>query len=151
MLIPSFWWAMWAIRSGHSPKMSDLSDVSESLRLLTKDERPWAIDSGRSLKMSDHERNAQVTHQKWAIEQISCFFKKRAIRSENRWANSQPCRTVITALFPPAQCRPRCGLTRLTGTTWWRRVTGWSWGAPPPATHTPAYDGVERWVTSLGI
>ena len=43
------------------PKMSD---VSESLRSLTKNERPGAICSGHSLKMSDHERIAQVAHQK---------------------------------------------------------------------------------------
>ena len=42
-------WAMWANRSGRSPKMSD---VSKSLRLLTKNERPWANRSGRSPKMS---------------------------------------------------------------------------------------------------
>ena len=45
---PLFWWAMWANRSGPSPKISN------------------------------HERIAQVR-------------KKRAIQSENRWANSQPC------------------------------------------------------------
>ena len=52
-------------RSGHSPKMSDVSDL---LRSLTKNERPWAIrshqSSGRSLKMSDPEWIAQVAHQK---------------------------------------------------------------------------------------
>ena len=42
---PLFKWAMWANPSGRSPKMSD---VSESLRPLTKNERPWAIRSGRS-------------------------------------------------------------------------------------------------------
>ena len=40
-----------AIRSsGCSPKMSD---VSKSLRSLTKNEQPWAICSGRSPKMSE--------------------------------------------------------------------------------------------------
>ena len=53
-------------RSGCSPKMSD---VSESLRSLTKNERPWAIRSGGSGR--------------------SFFRKKKAIRSENRWAKSQ--------------------------------------------------------------
>ena len=63
-----------------------VSDVSESLRSLTKNERC--------------EQIAQVAHQKWANERIACFFskslirsflgKKRAIRSENWWANSQP-------------------------------------------------------------
>ena len=54
----------------------------------------------KPVKMSDHEQIAQVAHQKWANEWIACFLsesfirsflgKKRAIRSENRWANSQP-------------------------------------------------------------
>ena len=85
-------------RSGHSPKMSD---VRESLRSLTKNERPWAIRSHRSEEMSDSERIAQVVYQQWANEWIARFFeqirnssfahfKKRAIRSANRWANSQP-------------------------------------------------------------
>ena len=75
-------------------------DVSELLRLLTKNEGPWAIRSGLSPKMSNHEQIAQVAHQKWANEQIAhvfdrivyllIFLQKHAIRSENRWANSQP-------------------------------------------------------------
>ena len=64
-----------------------VSDVSESLRSLTKNERC--------------ERIAQVPHQKWALpknermsellvflsELLICIFlgKKRAIRSENQW------------------------------------------------------------------
>ena len=62
-------------------KMSDLllpsflvSDVSEWLRSLTKNER-----------MSE----SLVFLSKSFI--CSFFRKKRAIRSENRWANSQPC------------------------------------------------------------
>ena len=47
-----------------------VSDVSKLLRLLTKNEWPWAIRSGHSPKMSDHEQIAQVAHQKWANEQI---------------------------------------------------------------------------------
>ena len=83
-----------------SPKMSD---VSKSLRLLSK--------------MSIHERFAKVAQRKWAIvsellrsltknERMSESFiflcanrsfahfwaKKRAIRSENWWANFQPCK-----------------------------------------------------------
>ena len=60
----------------------------------------WANCSVHSAKISNHERFAQVAHQKWANEQIARFFseslirsffrKKRAIRSENLWANSQP-------------------------------------------------------------
>ena len=89
---------MWAIRSGRSPKMSD---VSESLRWLTKNEPPWAICSGSSEEISNREWIAQVAHQKWANERIASFFreslicsflgKKRAIRSKNWWANSQHC------------------------------------------------------------
>ena len=52
-------------------KMSDslipsflMSDVSESLRSLTKNEQPWVIRSGHSEEMSDCERITQVTHQK---------------------------------------------------------------------------------------
>ena len=52
---------MWANSSGRSPKMSD---VSESLRSLTKNERC--------------ERIAQVAHQKWANEWIACFFERIA-------------------------------------------------------------------------
>ena len=44
-----------------------MSDVSESLRLHTKNERPWAICSGHSEEMSDCERIAQVAHQKLLI------------------------------------------------------------------------------------
>ena len=66
---------MWANHSDRSPKMSD---VSESLKLLTKNERPWAICSGRSPKMSDHERIAQVAQQKWANERIARLFKQIA-------------------------------------------------------------------------
>ena len=49
-LIFSFWWAMWVNRSFRSNQMSD---VSESLISLTKNEQPWAICSGRSEEMSD--------------------------------------------------------------------------------------------------
>ena len=97
-LIPSF---LMSNVSESLRSLTKMSDVSKLLRLLTKNERPWAICSGRSPKMSNHEQIAQVAHEKWANEQIAHFFeqiahslifsKKRAIRSENRWANSQPC------------------------------------------------------------
>ena len=75
----------------------------------------WANRSGRSPKMSDHERFAQVAQRKWAIvseslrsltknermselliffsKSLICSFldKKRALRAEIKWANSQPC------------------------------------------------------------
>ena len=47
-----------------------MSDVSKSLRLLTKTERPWAICSHCLPKISNYEQIAQVTHQKWA----NCSF-----------------------------------------------------------------------------
>ena len=46
---PLFRWAMWVNRSFRS---NQTSDVSKSLRSLTKNERPWAIRSGRSEEMS---------------------------------------------------------------------------------------------------
>ena len=62
-----------------------MSDVSKSLRSLTKNERC--------------ERIAQVAHQKWATMSDSLrsliFLQKRAICSENRWANSQPCQALV--------------------------------------------------------
>ena len=57
-----------------------VSDVSESLRSLTKNE--------------GCERIAQVAHKnEWMSELLIRSFlgKRRAIRSEIRWANSQPC------------------------------------------------------------
>ena len=88
-----------------------VSDMSESLILLNSNEQceriahiahqKWAICSGRSEEMSNHERIAQATHQKWANEWNAHFFEriahslifeqKRAIRSDIKWANSQPC------------------------------------------------------------
>ena len=55
-----------------------MSDVSKSLRSLTKNELPWAIRSGRSDEMSDCEQIAQVAHQKWANEWIAHFFEQIA-------------------------------------------------------------------------
>ena len=65
-----------------------VSDVSESVRSLTKNElcdritqvthqneRPWANGSGRSEELSERERNAQVAHQKWVTERIAHFFE----------------------------------------------------------------------------
>ena len=70
-----FWWAMWANHSVRSPKVSN---VSESLRSLTKNEWPWASHSGRSEEMRNRERIAQVAHQKWVNEQIARFFEQIA-------------------------------------------------------------------------
>ena len=88
LLIPSFWWAMWAIRSGHSPKMRDLSDVSDSLRSLTKNEQRSELLGLLSKSL------------------IRSFLsKKRAIRSENRWANSQRCVEGLSTNTPIEQGR----------------------------------------------
>ena len=64
---------MWVNRSGLSPKMSA---GSELLRSLTKSERPCAIRSHRTEEIRDHERIAQVAHQKWANEWIARFFER---------------------------------------------------------------------------
>ena len=69
---PLFWWAMWVNRSFRSNQMSD---VSESLRSLTKNER-----------MSE----SLIFLSKSLIR--SFLDKKQAIRSEIKWANSQPCK-----------------------------------------------------------
>ena len=98
-----------------------MNDVSESLISLTKNDWPWGIRSGRSEEMSNREPIAQFAHQKWANEWIAHIFEqiahllifgqKGAIRSEIKWANSQPCfcaKTVqhlkyylITGFFRP--------------------------------------------------
>ena len=61
-----------------------MSDVSEPLRLLSKNEQPWVIRSGPSPEMSE----SLVFLSELLIR--SFLGKKWAIRSENRWANSQP-------------------------------------------------------------
>ena len=78
-----------------------MSNVSESLILLTKNEQPWAIRSGRSEEMSDvSESLISLTKNERMSESLiflseslirSFLDKKRAIRSEIKWANSQPC------------------------------------------------------------
>ena len=63
-LIPTF---LVSESSGRSPKKSD---VSESLRLLIKNEGPWVIRSGGSPKMSEW------VNRLFFIEQIAHFFAK---------------------------------------------------------------------------
>ena len=68
-----------------------MSDVSESLRSLTKNERSWAIRSGRSEEMSDVSKslilltkNEQMSESLiFLSESLICSFfdKKRAICS----------------------------------------------------------------------
>ena len=77
-----------------------MSDVSESLISLTKNERPWAICSGRSEEMSDvSELLISLTKNERMNESLiflsesfirSFLDKKQEIRSEIKWANSQP-------------------------------------------------------------
>ena len=64
---------------------NERATVSESLRLLSKNEQPWVIRSGGSPKMSDCERIAQVAHQKWANERIAhslIFSQKKELLAE---------------------------------------------------------------------
>ena len=79
-------------------KQMAVNDWDLTSLLMTK-EQLWANHSGHSLKLSNHEQFPQVTHHKWANEQITRFlanlsfanfFAKKAICSENWWANSQP-------------------------------------------------------------
>ena len=93
----------------------------------------WANCSVRSPKMSDHERFAQVARRKWAIVSellrsltknermsqsvvflseslIHSFLgKKRAIRSENWWAKSQPC-FLVSVFFYKLPILRKCTL-----------------------------------------
>ena len=70
-------------------KMSDslipsflVCDVSESLRSFIKKWAMWANRSGCSSKMSNHERFAQVAHQKWATmrESLRSLTKNERMR-----------------------------------------------------------------------
>ena len=116
-----FWWAMWVNRSGCSPKMSNVSEslrlltkneqcewiaqvahhkwatMSDSLRSLTKNERPWANRSGCSPKESEWANHSLF----WANRSLAHLFaKKRVICSENRWANSQPWLNLTLLSYP---------------------------------------------------
>ena len=83
-----------------SPLPFFVSDVSESLRSLTKNERPWAIRSGCSEEMNDVSeslrsltKNEQMSESLVFLSELlihSFLGKKWVIRLENRWANSQP-------------------------------------------------------------
>ena len=62
-----------------------MSDVSKSLILLTKNERPWVILLGRSVEMSDvSEWLISLTKNELMSESLirSFFDKKQAICSE---------------------------------------------------------------------
>ena len=48
--------------------------MSDSLKLLTKNEQPWAIRSGGSPKMSYYEGIAQVAHQNEQMSKLLFFL-----------------------------------------------------------------------------
>ena len=76
--------------------------MSDSLSSLTKIEWPWANRSGRWPKMSQWANRSFF----WANRSFAHFFaKKRAIHSENRWMNSQPCFWPFFG-FPDLLCYP---------------------------------------------
>ena len=69
------WWAMWVNRSFYS---NQTSNVSESLRSLTKNEQPWAIRSGRSEEMNDvSELLISLTKDEWMSESL-IFWANRS-------------------------------------------------------------------------
>ena len=93
------WTLRWIIlcRVGRGIVQYILNDVRESLMSLTKNERSeriaqrkWAIVSKslRSLTKNERMSESLIFLSKSLIR--SFLVKKRAIRSENRWANSQP-------------------------------------------------------------
>ena len=79
-------WAMWANRSGRSPK------ISHHERFAQVPQQKWATmsESLRSLTKNEQMSEALVFLSESLIR--SFFRKKRAMRLENRWANSQPCK-----------------------------------------------------------
>ena len=96
LLISSFWWAMWVNCSFSSNQMSD---VSESLRTLTKNEWPWAICSGRS---KDAIMNGQYSF--FLIFPIFFPFKWDSYNLVN--ADSVNPRRVLRWWLQVCSCRP---------------------------------------------
>ena len=68
-------WAMWGNRS---------------FRLLTKIERPWAIRSGRSEEMSDVSQLLISLTKNERMSESLIFWQKTSDSLEIKWANSQP-------------------------------------------------------------
>ena len=60
---------------------NQMSDVSESLILLTKNERPWAIRSGRSEEMSDVSESLilLMKNERMSDSLQKCWLKKSKI------------------------------------------------------------------------
>ena len=92
---------LWVIRSDHSGQMSEsfrslmtnewpwviIWLKSNLFVLFLYESQPWAIRSGRSPKMSDWVNHSFF----WGNHSFANFFGTNwAIRSENRWVNSQP-------------------------------------------------------------
>ena len=81
-------------------KSATVSESLRSLRSLKTNEWPWANRSCRSSKMSDVSKSLRSLTKNERMSEsfvflskslIRSFFRKtRAIRSENQWANSQP-------------------------------------------------------------
>ena len=81
------------VRAGNSLNCSSLirsfaqiaqikwATVSDLLRSLRTNERLWANRSGCSWEMSDHERFAQVAHDKWANERVAKNFLTKSLKS----------------------------------------------------------------------
>ena len=67
-----------------------MSDVSESLRLLTKNEQPWAIRSGRSEEMSDVSESLISLTKNEPMSKLLIFLSELLIflsKSLIFWAN----------------------------------------------------------------
>ena len=88
-------WAMWANCSGYSPKMSDHERFAEVAQ------RKWAIvrESLRSLTKNEWMSESLIFLSESLIR--SFLDKKRAILSENKWANSQPWFFAVSRDFLP--------------------------------------------------
>ena len=88
---PLFWWVMWANCSGRSPK---ISDVSNWLRWLTKNEQPWVNRAGRSF-FAKNKGFAQKTDEqipgpatKHAVNFKKYIFQWKYIFSELQYLHS---------------------------------------------------------------
>ena len=95
--------------------------MSHSLMLLRGNERSWGNRTGCSPKMSE----SLVVLSESLIH--SFLGKKRVLRSENRWANFQPCLTLPAG---PASLHRRTGSKIIKGNAWFNSQRGLV--VPPP-------------------
>ena len=79
-------WAMWENCSFRSPKMSDHEQFAQ---------RKWAIMSKSLRSLTKNERMSESLIFLSKSHICSFLDKKRAIRSEIKWANSQPWKSMI--------------------------------------------------------